>query len=134
MPDDKEQFDRLAALIQEALLSASDEEILTEAREHGIDPDAEMDAFRNEIQAIAREQGKKDFATGRHATPVTPLLPRTGGSSAGTAQERLDALRRRVNLPLSQAARDGRNMSERDKESLIEDLEELEREHRDTEE
>ena len=117
------------ALIQ-SILAASPEETLEDLREQGIDPDillARIDAVGVEAASKARRK-RLDDAKARAAA----FKAIQGGGSviapSSSPKTDRDVLRSRlIASPMMLAARKGTGMSERDEETLAEDLADLER-------
>ncbi|MGI4763801.1 MAG: hypothetical protein ACRYGP_01845 [Janthinobacterium lividum] len=119
------------ALIQD-MLDASPEETIADLREGGMDP-SEAEALLDSMAAEAVRAAKdrrlavaKQRAAAFHAKPPEPSTP----AARAALQGRLRTLKSGSSDPgMMLAARKGSGMSERDEESLAEDLAELDRLH-----
>lgn len=124
-------IDRLADVLVEDILTATDAEILAEAKEDGIDPAATTARLKDVYKKALTEMRKSRLAAARAAVDNDH---RGGWSETVT---RLDsvAARKRVEAVLKQnpethkkltlAARNGEGLSDSDVQSMLEDLEEL---------
>ena len=119
-------LERLADLLAEEALNATDEEILAELEASG-ELDAVVKGMDNALERatllrnknrlrIARAAVEHEKAARTAVTPTAQLEPR---------QRLADALKEHPTLTL--AARHGRGLSENDEASLVEDIEELKR-------
>lgn len=122
---DRDALDRLTAALVEDILSASDEEIIAEARdEHEIPADAAA-AIRAQFERAAALAAKNRLAAARLA--VANDRQRPAGSSPfdpAEARRRLERiLAQDSNLTL--AARKGQGFSDEDVQGMLEDIKEL---------
>lgn len=118
----------------ESILAASPEETLEDLREQGIDPVAllaRIDAVGAEAASKARS---KRLADAKARAAAFKAIQGGGRDAAPGSAPRMDreAVRSRLReAPLMLAARKGTGMSERDEETLAEDLADLDRLKRD---
>jgi hypothetical protein len=117
------ELERLQDALIEDLVSASDEEVLGEAREDGLDPAVVSTEMLSLLEAAELRVGKAKMAAAKvGAAAARRLVPRgptnVGGMRASAAN---DAEARR----LTTAARNGTEQSERDLKGVAEDLVEL---------
>lgn len=128
MADDKTRYERLSSLVNEALLAASDEEIRDDVRAQGLDPGAEAARLRERLTATVRTHTKAKLDAAQAAVEARKAAPAPVVSLADAAAARrakLERLLAKPGLPATLAARDGKGMSDRDVETMLEDLAEL---------
>ncbi len=126
--NDVERLQSLIDAVEESILSASDEEIVEDVRLEGRDPQAAAGAVRSMIGAqikAQRQQKLKAARAGyvRTSTKIRSPLARLGDPAARrTFLDNL--LSRRDDLPdgLTMAFREGKEMSDDDVSSLLDDL------------
>ena len=121
MAKDKQTgLDRFEEALNEDILNASDEEILEETRNEGVDPAAYAAAMRDwlskakpQADAARLQQARSEFEANRakRSSGVVPFKPRA--SAPAPFQ------------PDTMAARHGKDMSEKDRDALSEDWDEL---------
>lgn len=126
---ERKALDRLADALVDDILNASDEEVLAEAEEDGIDPAGYADRAREVFDRVATEAGKAKLAVARREVANAG---RSGGRvvriDPADARRRYDAMIAqdpKLTEKLTLAARKGEGQSERDIDSAIEDLTEL---------
>ena len=122
-------LDRLANALVDDILNDSDEVILAEAKEEGVDPARLADEVRQLFERTTAEAGKARLAAAkRAAADARQSDARVASLDSADARRRYDAMidqDRRLTEKLTLAARKGEGLSERDIESAIEDLAEL---------
>ena len=120
---------RLADALVDDILNASDEEVLAEAEEDGIDPAKFAGHLREVFERAATEACKAKLATARRgATNARRTGARIVRIDPADARRRYDAMIAQdpeLTKKLTLAARKGEGQSERDIDSTIEDLAEL---------
>ena len=123
MADKKSGFDRFEEEVLEDILSASDEEILEEAREAGDDPEAYAERMREWLKSAKVEAGKKRLSQAREALE----LDRQDSKSDVAKLRAPSAVNQNgLFIPDTMAARlDKGDQSERDKRFEDEDVDEL---------
>ena len=122
-------LDRLADDLVDDILNASDEEILQEADEDGIDPAKLAPDMRALLDHTAMEASKAKLAAAKEAaaeaqqsgSTVISIDPSEARRRYGAIVDRDRNLAEKLTL----AARKGEGQSERDIDSAIEDLAEL---------
>ena len=117
------ELKRLQDALIEDVLSASDEEILSDAREDGLDPAAVSRGMLSLLEAAELKVGKAKMAAakaGAAAVRTMGTLARTDVSILRVTAAN-DAEARRLTM----AARNGSEQSDRDLEGIAEDLAEL---------
>lgn len=124
-------IDRLADVLVEDILNATDAEILAEAKEDGIDPATTTARLKDVYKKALAEVRKSRLAAARVAVDDDY---RGGRSETVTCLDSV-ASRKRVEAVLKQnpethkkltlAARNGEGLSDSDMQNMLEDLEEL---------
>ena len=122
-------LDRLADALVDDILNASDEEILAEAEEDGVDPARLAGRLREDFERTATEAGKAKLAAARRgAANARRSGARVVRIEPADARRRYDAMIAqdpKLTEKLTLAARKGEGQSESDINSAIEDLTEL---------
>ena len=123
-------IDRLANLLVEDILDASDEEILAEVREAGGDPDRDAVAMRALFERSIVVSNKARLAEARAAVAAIKQASKKSSPHVvdiATARQRLHNVLKNSNLPepLTLAARKESELSDDDVRGLLADLEEL---------
>jgi hypothetical protein len=126
---ERNALDRLADALVDDILKTSDEDILTEAAEDGVDTTQLAVDMRALFDRTAMEAGKVKLAAPKQAAADARR------SSTGAVRIDLSDVRRRYDAmvardhglaeKLTLAARNGEGQSDRDIESAIEDMSEL---------
>ena len=126
---ERNALDRLADALVDDILNASDEEVLAEAEEDGIDPAKLAGHLREVFERAATEVGKAKLAAARRgAANVRRSGARVVRIDPADARLRYDAMIAqdpKLTEKLTLAARKDEGQSERDIDSAIEDLAEL---------
>ena len=126
---ERNALDRLADALVDDILNASDEEVLAEAEEEGIDPAKFAGHLRQVFERAATEAGKSKLAEARRgAAKARRTGARVVRIDPADARRRYGAMIAQdpeLNEKLTLAARKGEGQSERDIDSAIEDLTEL---------
>ena len=126
---ERNALDRLADALVDDILNASDEEVLAEAEEDGIDPAKLAGHLREVFERAATEVGKAKLAAARRgAANVRRSGARVVRIDPADARRRYDAMIAqdpKLTEKLTLAARKDEGQSERDIDSAIEDLAEL---------
>ena len=126
---DREKFERTAAAIDDAIFVASREELEAEYRELGMDPAEAIARARKMVASAITTSGKKAMQAARErvrlAKERAPRLAIAASTDAPAMRAKLARLLRQPGVPTTLAAREGKEMSDRDVESLIADLAEL---------
>jgi hypothetical protein len=134
MSGSKDELRAIEDALIESIMGASPEETVTELRGQGIDPDEGvilLDRMAAEALAAVKRQ-QLDAAKARVSAFKAIQGGRSDPSARQGARAKLAELRSGTNgSPMMLAARKGTGMSERDEESLADDLAELERLRRD---
>ncbi|UYN96073.1 MAG: hypothetical protein KIT25_03770 [Enhydrobacter sp.] len=126
---DRKELDRLAAFLVEDILEASDDDILAEAREDGVDPQADAARLRALFERTVLDANKRRLLAARAAVQAE----RSSGQRKGSvfdiqeARRRLQSiLEQKGTIPaLTLAARNENELSDADVLSMVQDLEEL---------
>lgn len=129
---DRDALDQLVDFLVEDVLEASDEDVLAEAKEAGLDPESNAVRLRTLFERTVLEANKKRLAAARAAVQAR----RSARQSVNTvfvvfdideARRRLRAAieQRGVLEQLTMAARKESELSDEDVLSLVQDLEEL---------
>jgi len=126
----KLQLERLRDALVEDILNTADEEILAEATENYSDPDAVADRMRDLVNRAILDAGKAAMAKARSA--VREDARQSTSNVVHLPVERKRALVNKalsddpgLSQKLTAAARKGEELSERDLDSILEDLREL---------
>lgn len=124
---EREALDWLVDALVEDVISASEEDILAEAVEEGIDSVQVATDMRAIFERAVNEGGKAKLAAAKAAVRLATSQPETGyKANMQEARRRYEAMFGRADdLTLTMAARKGKGESERDIDSAIEDLAEL---------
>jgi hypothetical protein len=126
---DREALDRLADFLVEDVLDASDEDILAEAREAGVDPESDAARLRALFERTVLEANKRRLAAAKAAVQATRNTrpPESTVFDIEEARRRLRAAieQRGVAAQVTMAARKESELSDEDVLSLVRDLEEL---------
>ena len=127
--EERKALSRLADALVDDVLKSSDEEVLAEAEEDGIDASGLADHLRGVFERTVTEAGKAKLAAASRAAADAER------SSASVVRlDRADTRRRydamiaqdsKLTEKLTLAARKGEGQSDRDIESAIEDMAEL---------
>mgnify|MGYP006269261473 CR=1 FL=1 len=119
--DRKTPLDRLEDEMEKLILEASKEEILEDARAAGDDPEDFADRMRAFVEHAKREAGVERRTAARIQIDRERKTHRVGAQVAEVPR----ALERKVRRPDTMAARHGKALSDRDRASVEEDLDEL---------
>ena len=126
---EREALNRLADGLVDDVLEASDEEVLTEAEEDGIDPGRLAGHLRDVFGRAAVDAGKQKLAVARqgaaNARRSRARVVRIDHADARRRFEAMIAEDPKLTEKLTLAARKGEGQSDRDMDSAIEDLAEL---------
>ena len=126
---ERNALDRLADALVDDILNASDEEVLAEAEEDGIDPTGLAGHLREVFERTAAEEGKVKLAVARrgaaNARRSGARVVRIDPADARRRYEAMVAQDPKLTEKLTLAARKGEGQSERDIDCAIEDLAEL---------
>ncbi len=126
---ERNALDRLADGLADDILNASDEEILAEAKEDGIDPAEIADHLREIFERAVTEAGKAKLAAARRgvaeARGSRARVIRIDRADARDSYDAMIAQDPKLTKKLTLAARKGEGQSERDIDSAVEDLAEL---------
>lgn len=126
---DEEALRRLEDALIEDIGTASDGEILAEAKEDGIDPAATAQHTLSLLRAAEARVGKAKLAAAKAGVAAARKLSLVhGGADLDRGKVRLAPANDTVR-ELTLAARNGGKQSDRDLETLAEDLAELEALH-----
>ena len=126
---ERKALNRLADALVEDILDASDEEVLAEAGEDGIDPGRLTGHLRDVFERAAADAGKQKLAAAKqdaaNARRSRARVVRIDHADARRRFEAMIAEDPKLTEKLTLAARKGEGQSDRDIESAIEDLAEL---------
>ncbi len=126
---ERNALDRLADALVDDILNASDEEVLAEAEEDGIDPARPTGRLSEVFERAATEAGKAKLAAARrdaaNARRSGARVVRIEPADARCRYDAMIAQDPKLTEKLTVAARKGEGQSERDIDSAIEDLAEL---------
>jgi hypothetical protein len=127
MKNDEKRFTGTVAAVDEAILAATPAEVAAELRALNLDPKIAAAGMRAKIETAVRAQGKKLMqAAAEEMRRDRGLRIILGGAPTGDdLRAKLERLLSRPSVPTTLAAREGRNMSDADIVSFIEDLAEL---------
>lgn len=124
-------LDRLAQALVDDVLTATDAEILAEAKEDGTDPAATAARLKGIYRNALANAGKARLAAAKAAVGADRRSARPGIITAldpTAARARLEAVLKRDPETLNKltlAARKGEGLSDADVQGLLDDLEEL---------
>ena len=127
----RSSLDRLAQVLVEDILGATDAEILEEAKEDGVDPAATAARLEGIYKRALADAGKSRLAAAKAAVEDHRPRPRPGTRvplDASAARARLQSILDRdpeTRAKLTLAARKGEGLSDADVQNMLEDLEEL---------
>lgn len=116
------ELERLQDALIHDVLSASDEEILSDAREDGLDPAAVSVEMLSLLDAAELKVGKAKMTAAKAGATAAR---RGAGGSIDANVRRLSAANDTEARRLTMAARNGSEQSERDLRGIAEDLAEL---------
>ena len=126
---ERKALNRLADALVDDILTSSDEEVLAEAEEDGIDAAGLAGNLREVFERTAMEAGRaKLVAARRAAADAGRSGARVVSIDRGDARRRYEAMIAqdpKLTEKLTLAARKGEGQSDRDIDSAIEDLAEL---------
>lgn len=126
---DREALDRLVDFLVEDALNASDEDILAEAREAGIEPESDAARLRALFERTVLDANKRRLLAAKAAVRADKSVPgrRATVLDIQEARRRLELLleQRNTALPITMAARKESELSDADVMSMVHDLEEL---------
>lgn len=126
---DREALVHLADFLVEDVLDTSDEDVLAEAREAGIEPDAEAARLRALFERTVLDANKRRLLAAKAAVQADKSASGRRGTvfDIQEARRRLHLLleQRSTGLPITMAARKESELSDADVMSMIQDLEEL---------
>lgn len=126
---DREALDRLVDFLVEDALNASDEDILAEAREEGIEPEGDAARLRALFERTVLDVNKRRLFAAKAAVQADKSASGRRGTvfDIQEARRRLHLLleQRSTRLPITMAARKESELSDADVMSMIQDLEEL---------
>ena len=126
---ERDALNRLADALVEDILNASDEEVLAEAEEDGIDPGRLAGHLRDVFERAVADAGKQKLAAARqgagNARRSRAPVVRIDHADARRRFEAMIAEDPKLTEKLTLAARKGEGQSDRDIDSAIEDLAEL---------
>lgn len=133
MKENKSQkaLDRLAQALVDDILSMSDDALMCEIAEDGLDPAAEAARLRGIYATALGAVGRARLAAAKAAVAADKAIPRQGAVvklDPATNRARLEAVLRRDPETLDKltlAARNGEGLSDSDVQSMLEDLEAL---------
>jgi hypothetical protein len=126
---DREELDQLVDFLVEDALTVSDEEILAEARDEGIEPESDAARLRALFERTVLNVNKRRLLAAKAAVQAD----KSASGGRGTvfdiqeARRRLQLLleQRSSGLPVTMAARKESELSDADVMSMVQDLEEL---------
>jgi hypothetical protein len=130
-PNGTDEFDRFEDALVESILGASETELREEIRAAGEDPDAvirSVDALLASAKGACATKRLRDAQ--ENARAFRGGLRQPSPAERAAAQARLDAARagdRDLSSKTLVAARNGQGATERDLDSLLDDIAELER-------
>ena len=126
---ERDALNRLADALVEDILNASDEEVLAEAEEDGIDPGRLAGHLRDVFERAVADAGKQKLAAARqgagNARRLRARVVRIDHADARRRFEAMIAEDPKLTEKLTLAARKGEGQSDRDIDSAVEDLTEL---------
>lgn len=130
-PTASEELERLENALTESLLSATEQDLREELAAAGSDPDALVSEIDAAIARARAECARQRMETARaELTAWRDAGAKPGKLALDEARSRLQRLRSgdsELDSRMMLAARKGEGLSEKDLESLLEDLAELER-------
>lgn len=126
---DREELDRLADFLIEDVLETSDDDVLAEVREDGLDPQIEAASVRALFEQAVLQTNRRRLLAAKAAVRAEHSAARHSNSpvSIQEARQRLQVIldQKEATPALTLAARNEAEMSEADILSLLQDLEEL---------
>lgn len=125
IPKKKSETELLDTLLEaeiDALLTASDDAILSEASDIHADPTAAASRLRSLVDGAVTAAGKRRLAEARTALDAAPKSPSNVLQLPLVDKRKLIDRLRENTKGLTMAARQGERESERDLDSLLEDL------------
>ena len=126
---DREALDRLVDSLVEDALNASDEDILAEAREAGIEPESDAARLRALFERTVLAANKRRLLAAKASVQADKSAAgrRATVFDIQEARRRLELLleQRSTALPITMAARKESELSDADVMSMVHDLEEL---------
>lgn len=126
---DREALDQLVDFLVEDALNASDEDILAEAREAGIEPESDAARLRALFERTVLDANKRRLLAAKAAVQADKSAAgrRATVFDIQEARRRLEQLleQRSTALPITMAARKESELSDADVMSMVHDLEEL---------
>lgn len=127
--NERNALNRLADVLVDDILTSSDEEVLAEAEEDGIDAAGLAGNLREVFERTAMEAGRAKLTAARRAAANAERSgARVVSIDRADARRRYDAMIAqdpKLTEKLTLAARKGEGQSDRDIDSAIEDLAEL---------
>ncbi len=126
---DREAFDQLVDFLVEDVLDASDEDMLAEAREAGIDPDADAVRLRALFERTGIEGNKRRLVAAKAAVQagrnIRPSVNTVFDIDEARRKLRAVIEQRGISEQLTMAARNESELPDEDVLSLVQDFEEL---------
>ena len=126
---ERKALNRLADALVDDVLDSSDEEVLAEAEEDGVDATGLAEHLRGVFERTVADVGKEKLAAARqgaaNARQSGARVVRIDRADARRRYEAMIAQDPRLTEKLTLAARKGEDQSERDVDSAIDDLTEL---------
>lgn len=126
---DREELDRLVDFLVEDALNASDEDILAEARDEGVEPESDAARLRALFERTVLEVNKRHLLAAKAAVQADKSASGRRGVvfDIQEARRRLQLIleQRSSGLPITMAARKESELSDADVMSMVQDLEEL---------
>ena len=126
-PDRPDLFQFADALVDD-LMAVSDEELLNEAREDGIDPETLAKDLRGKIEARIATDSKARLARAREEMNAARTFRRSSGVASLTPARKQQILEQfaandgQLRQRLTMAARKGEGASEREVDEILRDL------------
>jgi hypothetical protein len=126
---DREALDQLADFLVEDVLDVSDEDILGEVRDEGVDPESDAARLRSLFEKTVVEANKGRLRAARAAVQVqnTASTYKSTVFDIQEARRRLQSVleQKGASSLLTMAARNESELSDNDVLSMVQDLEEL---------
>lgn len=126
---DREELDRLVDFLVEDALNASDEDVLAEARDEGVEPESDAARLRALFERTVLEANKRHLLAAKAAVQADKVATRRQGTvfDIQEARRRLQLIleQRSSGLPITMAARKESELSDADVMSMVQDLEDL---------
>jgi len=123
---ERQALDRLADALVDDILNTSDEDILAELKEEGVDPDRQAANMRAQFEKAVIAANKAKLTTAKAAV-AADRGPRLGSASGPI--DMVEARRRLRNAmasqPMTLAARNETEMTDSDVLGMLEDLKDL---------